>query len=148
MNKKNNRQKNQRFFIYTFFLKKNRKANILVENIIFIVLNVLFLTILVIFLFSKTGSAAVLEENYAKQIALLIDSAKPGMVIHLNMEDAIDEAGKEGWDIKNIVINNDNVITVKLRGKGGYSYSFFNDVEVNVNQDVENKEYYFAINEK
>ena len=128
--------------------KKNRKANILVENIIFLVLNVLFLTILVIFLFSKTGSAAVLEENYAKQIALLIDSAKPGMVIHLNMEDAIDEASKKGGDAKNIVINSDNIITVKLRGEGGYSYSFFNDVKVDVNQDVEHKEYYFVINEK
>lgn len=128
--------------------KKNRKANILVENIIFIVLNVLFLTILVIFLFSKTGSAAVLEENYAKQIALLIDSAKPGTVIHLNMEDAIDMAEKEGLNTGNIVIKSDNVITVKLRERGGYSYSFFNDVGVDVNQDVEHKEYYFVINEK
>lgn len=128
--------------------KKNRKANILVENIIFIVLNVLFLTILVIFLFSKTGSAAVLEESYAKQIALLIDSAKPGTVIHLNMEDAIDMAEKEGLNTGNIVIKSDNVITVKLRERGGYSYSFFNDVGVDVNQDVEHKEYYFVINEK
>ena len=73
--------------------RKNKKANILVENIIFIVLNVLFLTILVLFLFSKTGSAAVLEEKYAKQIALIIDSAKSGMIIHLDMEDAIENAG-------------------------------------------------------
>jgi len=129
--------------------KKNKRANILAENIIFIVLNVLFLTILILFLFSKTGSAAVLEEKYAKQIALLIDSAKPGMTIHLNMEDAIEEADKEGWDTRSIVIREGNVITVKLREKGGYSYSFFNDVEVNANLDTENdKEYFFVINEK
>lgn len=128
--------------------KKNKKANILVENIIFIVLNVLFLTILIIFLFSKTGSAAVLEEKYAKQIALLIDSAKPGMTIHLNMEDAVEEADKAGWDAENIVTRNDNLITVKLRGEGGYSYSFFNDVEVNVNPDIKNKKYFFVIDEK
>lgn len=128
--------------------KKNKKANILVENIIFIVLNMLFLTILVVFLVSKIGGAAVLEEKYAKQIALIIDSAKPGMVIHLNMEDAIETAKKEGWDTANIVTKNKNIITVKLREKGGYSYSFFNDVEVHVNQDVENKEYFFAIDEK
>jgi len=129
--------------------KKNKKANILIENIIFIVLNILFLTILIIFLFSKTGSAAVLEEKYAKQIALLIDSAKPGMTIHLNMEDAIEEADKGGWDIRNIVTRNDNVITVKLREKGGYSYSFFNDVDFRPSLDTtNNKEYFFVINEK
>ncbi len=126
---------------------KNKRGNILIENIIFIVLNVLFLTILVLFLFSKIGSAAVLEEKYAKQIALIIDSAKPGMTIHLNMEDAISKADKEGWT-DNIVIREGNVITVKLREKGGYSYSFFNDVEVNVNPEIKNKEYFFVINEK
>ena len=67
----------------------NKKANILTENIIFIVLNLLFITILILFLFSKMGSAAVLEEKYAKQIALIIDSAKPFTEISLNMEDAI-----------------------------------------------------------
>jgi hypothetical protein len=127
---------------------KSRKANILAENIIFIVLNLLFLTILVVFLVSKMGSAAVLEEKYAKQIALIVDSAEPGMMIHLNMEDAIDMAEKEGWDTRDIVTKNQNIITVKLREKGGSSYSFFNDVEVNVNPDIKNKEYFFVINEK
>ena len=125
-----------------------KRGNILTENIIFIVLNILFLTILVIFLVSKMGGAAVLEEKYAKQIALIVDSAEPGMTIHLNMEDAIEKAEEEGWDTANIVIRNQNIITVKLREKGGYSYSFFNDVEVNVNPDIRNKEYFFVINEK
>ena len=65
---------------------KNKRGEILVENVIFIVLNLIFLTILILFLFSKMGSAAVLEEKYAKQIALIIDSSKPRMEIHLNME--------------------------------------------------------------
>lgn len=129
--------------------RKNKKANILVENIIFIVLNVLFLTILVLFLFSKTGSAAVLEEKYAKQIALIIDSAESGMIIHLDMEDAIEKADKEGWDIDNIVILEENIITVKLREGGGYSYSFFNDVNVNFSLDpTNNKEYFFVVNDR
>ena len=146
---KSKRQKNQRFFSYTFFLKKNRKANILTENIIFIILNLLFLTILVIFLVSKMGGAAVLEEKYAKQIALIVDFAKPGMVIHLNMEDAIEKAEEEGWNTANIVTHNENIITVKLREKGGYSYSFFNDVEFNAELDTtNNKEYFFVIDEK
>ena len=98
-----------------------------------------------LFLFSKTGGASLLEEKYAKQIALAIDAAEPAMTIHLNMEDAIDAAEKENLDLGEIIKINDNVITVKLREKGGYSYSFFNDVNVIPNPDPENKEYYFVI---
>ena len=123
----------------------NKRGNILTENIIFIVLNLVFIVILMLFLFSKTGSASLLEEKYAKQIALAIDAAEPAMTIHLNMEDAIDAAEKENLDLGEIIKINDNVITVKLREKGGYSYSFFNDVNVIPNPDPENKEYYFVI---
>ncbi len=130
-------------------MKKNRKANVLTENIIFIVLNLVFLSILILFLFSRIGSAAVLEEKYAKQIALIVDSAKPGMTIHLNMEDAIEKANKEGRNLQNIVFIQDNIVTVQLRGEGGYSYSFFNDVQVNANLDTtNNEEYFFVINKK
>ena len=123
---------------------KNRKGTILMENLIFIILNLVFLSILVLFLFLKMGSAAVLEERYAKQIALVIDSAKPGMTIYLNMENAIGKAEKENWPISEIVTIENNVVTVKLREKGGYSYSFFNGVKVNP-PITKNNEYYFVI---
>jgi len=127
---------------------KNKKGNILTENIIFIVLNLVFITILLLFLFSKTGAASVLEEKYAKQIALLIDAAEPAMTIHLDMEDAIKIAEKENFPAGEIVKITGNIVTVKLREKGGYSYSFFNDVEANANFDTLNKkEYYFVISE-
>lgn len=103
-----------------------KRGTILAENIIFIMLNLVFLTILFLFLFSKTGDAAVWEEKYAKQIALIIDSAKPGMEISLNMKDALEKADKD-WDGKIVTIQ-DNIVTVQLREKGGYSYSFFNNV--------------------
>lgn len=95
------------------------------------------------------GNAAVLEEKYAKEIALLADSAKPGMTISLNMEDAIKIAGKEKWALDKIVTVENNVVTVQLREKGKYSYSFFNDVHVSENFDTSNnKGYYFVIGEK
>jgi len=106
----------------------SKKGNILTENIIFIILNLVFLSILIIFLFSKMGAAAVLEEKYAKQISLIIDSAEPGMTISLNMKDAIKIANKENRDLNNVISIQDNVVHVQLREKGGYSYSFFNDV--------------------
>jgi len=133
-------------------IKRGKRGNILTENIIFIVLNLAFITILLLFLFSKTESASVLEERYAKQIVLMVDAAEPGMVIHLNMEDAIKMAEKEGISPLGIVSINGNVVTIKLSDEGSNpksSYSFFNDVEVNANFDTLNKkEYYFVINEK
>jgi hypothetical protein len=124
-----------------------RRGTILVENIIFIVLNLVFLAILVLFLFSKMGSAAVLEEKYAKQIALIIDSAKPGMEISLNMEDAVEKANDEGWKEQHIVSIQDNIVTVQLREKGGYSYSFFNNVELSKTffYDYEGENYIFKV---
>ena len=114
----------------------NKKGNILTENIIFIILNLIFLSILVVFLFSKMGSAAVLEEKYAKQIALILDSAKPGMVISLNMEDAIKIANKENRNLNNIISIQSNVVKVQLREKGSYSYSFFNDIVIDIDFSI------------
>ena len=120
-----------------------KRGQILVENIIFIVLNLIFLTILILFLYSKTGGEAILEEKYSKQIALLIDSAKPSMTIQLNMEDAIEKAEDNGWDKDKIVSISGNTVTVKLREKGGNSYSFFNDV--NISKFPDKEEYIFLI---
>ena len=111
-------------------IKNKRGTSILTENVIFIILNLIFLTILILFVFSKSGGAAVLEEKYAKQIALIIDSAKPIMKITLNMQDALDKKEKD-WKDEGIVSVKDNIVTVRLREKGGYSYHFFNDVDVN-----------------
>ncbi|MBS3086725.1 hypothetical protein J4422_03420 [Candidatus Pacearchaeota archaeon] len=122
-----------------------KKGTILMENLIFIILNLVFLSTLVLFLFLKMGSAAVLEERYAKQIALVIDSAKPGMTIYLNMENAISKAEKENWPVGEIVTIENNVVTVKLREKGGYSYSFFNGVKATPKLTENKKEFYFFI---
>ena len=146
MNLKNKRQKNKRFG-NNFFLRKNRKGNILLENIILITLNVLFVIILATFLFTKTASAAVLEEKYAKEIALIIDSAKSGMAVFLEMEDAIEIAGKENIPVGEIITLNENVVTVKLSEKGGYSYSFFNDLRVSTLHDDGNR-FVFLFSEK
>jgi hypothetical protein len=126
-----------------------KRGTILLENIIFIILNLLFISILILFIYLKSENAAVLEEVYAKQIALIIDSAKPGMIINLDMEKAIETAKKElGEDrIKEIVSIDNNIVTVKLREKGGYEYSFFNNVDVNAYPDTNGKDYVIVINE-
>jgi hypothetical protein len=112
-------------------MKKGRgkKGEILTENIVFILLNLVFLAIILLFLVSRMGAPAVLEESYAKRIALAIDAAQPGMLIEFEAKDLLKKK-KSNIDVDNIVLITDNVVTVKLRTNGEYSYSFFNDVQV------------------
>jgi hypothetical protein len=107
-----------------------KRGNILTENVIFIILNLVFLAVLILFIFRQGAGITTLEQSYAKQIALLIDSAKPGMEITLDIKDAKDSGGD--WFKKNYpntVTINGNIVTIKLSEKSGYSYSFFNDVK-------------------
>ena len=129
---------------------KNKRGDILIGDVIFLVLNLIFLSILIIFVISKTNDASRLEEQYAKQIALIIDSAKPGMTIHLDMKDAVKKAINENQNLAKMVRIDGNIVTVKLKDKGEYSYSFFNDVGANAYFDAENnnQEYVFVIYEK
>lgn len=115
-----------------------KRGTILAENIIFIILNLVFLTILIIFIARQGSGAIVLEQSYAKQIALLVDSAKPVMIIKLNMDKAQKLADKNEVDFKDVVKINENIVTVKLSDRGGYSYSFFNDVNVTAYPEGEN----------
>jgi len=139
-------EQKKRFFNCDIFQKKN--GNILTGNIVFILLNLVFLAILILFLLKQGSGAVVLEMSYAKQIALLVDCAKSDTTIKLNMGDAkaLAEDNKIGFD--KIIKIEGNIVTVKLSEKSGYSYSFFNDVEVDA-YPGENKDkdfYIFTIN--
>lgn len=130
-------------------MRNKRGSTLLIETVIAIIINVIFIAILIFFLFSKSGSAAVLEEKYAKEIALILDSSKPGMMISLNMADAIKTAQSnlgENSNLKEIVSINGNLVTVKLRDNGGYSYSFFNNINASNNYlDKANNQWVFFI---
>lgn len=117
-----------------FFYKK--KGAILLENVIFIILNLAFILIIIFFLLKQGSGAIVLEQSYAKNIALLIDEAKPVTEIKLNMQDAFDMAEKNGISREDIVKIQGNIINVKLSQNGGYQYSFFNDVDVTSYPDI------------
>lgn len=127
-----------------------KRGTILVENVIFIILNFVYLSILVAFLVNQATDASIIEQSYSKQIALLIDSAKPGMEIYLNMEDAFDKAEKSEYSGEIVRIVGNQVI-VKVEGtdeRRGYTYSFFNDVDVNVAKFPSDKGYFFQVGEK
>ena len=82
----------------------NKKADtVVLETTIFIVLNIVFIALLLIFVYTSKEGAFIYEQIYAKQIALLIDNAKPDMTIGLNMENAIKIAKKNNQDLDKIV---------------------------------------------
>jgi len=127
--------------------KLDKKGTILLENVIFIILNLAFITIIVLFLLKQGSGAVVLEQSYAKKITLLIDSGKPVMEMKLNMQDAFDLAEKNGISREDIVKIEGNIVTVKLTSKGGYQYSFFNSVDATTYPDVSpEKNYIIKIN--
>lgn len=125
---------------------KKKKGEILVENIIFIVLNLVFLGILVLFLINQGNGAIFLEKFYAKQVALLIDSSSPKTVMKINLEEPKDAAEKNNIDFDNIIKIEGNEVVVSLKDKSSARYSFFNDVNINFYTD--DIYYIFVIEEK
>jgi len=68
-----------------FLFLRNKKANLLYENVIFIVLNVIFLVMMILFIQMKGSAIAIAEEETAKQISLLIDASKPGTYLEVDL---------------------------------------------------------------
>ena len=123
-----------------------KASGILVGNIMFIILNLIFLSMLIVFLIGFSGGVNLLEENYSKQIALLIDSSRPNglseIEIYLNMEDAIEKANEKKWNIEKIVKIEGNIVSVKLHEESnGYDYSYFNDVKINSYSVLDTEQY-------
>jgi hypothetical protein len=118
-----------------------KRGEVLIENVVFIILNVLFLSILIIFLVKQGQGAVLWEGSYAKESALLIDGSKPGMIFILNMEEGMKIAQKNGIDFSEVVEIGSNFVRVKLSDNGGYEYTFFNDVNVSAYPDKVDDEY-------
>ena len=126
---------------------KNCKVGaLLFPTVIFIVLNIMIFGALLIFVLRTASGAAVYEQTYVKQIVLLLDSAEPVMEIKLNMEEGMKIAEKNEMYFHDIVKIEDNIVTVKLSKGGGYSYSFFNELDVTAYPDVPNKNYIIKVN--
>jgi len=111
---------------------RKKKGEMLMENLIFIILNLVFLGILVLFLINQGNGAIFLERSSAKQISLLIDASSLNSLLKLDFEKPMKAAEKNGVDIGDIVkIDNEkNLVTISLKEKSSYSYHFFNDVKV------------------
>jgi len=107
----------------------NKKAEILHENVIFIILNVVFFSVMVLFIYLQGSSVHLIEEETAKQVALLIDVAKPGTDIEINLKDFFEQAEGNGIErVKSIEIDKEkNVVLVRGSEDSFYEYGYFND---------------------
>jgi hypothetical protein len=136
------------------FTKKDKKGTILVENIIFIILNMIFLIVLILFLVRQGSGAIVLEETYAKQIAMIADASQPIMLIKMDMSKGKEISDNNKIDFNKIISIDGNIVSVRLSGDEGYEYAFFNDVDVGHYPEIDDITgeytgmYIFTINKK
>lgn len=110
-----------------FFGKKADSP--LYSNLIFLILNLAFFSILLIFVLRAGSGSLVYEQIYAKQIALMLDSSKPGMEIRIDLSKAKEIAEKNNWKGELVKIQN-NLINVSLASNGGYSFEYFTNYKI------------------
>lgn len=109
------------------------------EQVIFIVLNILFFVLLAAFVIRSGNGAAIYEQAYAKQIAIFLEKASPGMVISLNMSNALDIAKNKGKEFDKVVIISEGKVKVSLTGSGGYAYKYFSSYPVKIISNLDEK---------
>ncbi len=116
-------------------VKGKRGEELTTPVIMMLLLTVMVFIILFIFVSQASTGALIYESVYAKEIALFIDSARPGTDIAIDFTKALKIAEKNG--LKGEALNNlvqideeDNLIKVSLRGKSGRSMYSFSDYKV------------------
>tara|TARA_Y100000034_G_C6844817_1_gene382585 strand:- start:1 stop:420 length:420 start_codon:yes stop_codon:yes gene_type:complete len=109
-------------------------VNLLSENVVYLLLVVLFVTSMFIGVTLVGRQVTLYEQVYAKQMALMIDKAEPGMEIEYRDFRIFKLAADNNAPRDIVSVDNDrNVVTVRLSNNQGYSYQFFNDVGVSWN---------------
>jgi len=111
----------------------NRKnGKLIMENIIFIVLNLLFIVSLLVFIWQHGTPEGLTEDIYAKKIALMIDAAeKPYTSIFLDISELGNLAKSNGYQGSTVIIEG-NTVLVKVSHNSGNNFKFFNDVTVEI----------------
>src|SRR3989344_5905796 len=94
----------------------NKRGNVPLEEVIFVLVNLVFFSMLFFFVYNTSHSIFLTERLYAKEIALSIDSAKPGTQINIDINDAF--------------YFKDNLVSVKVSQGEGYSYYYFTDYNI------------------
>ena len=125
--KKTNKKVNNRLF------PDGKKAiEILMNNVISIMVILVFFTAMFLFVSRAEAQVTIAEQTYAKQIALLIDNAKSGTIIDLDISElkTITEKNKIALNKAIVIDNKQGKVRVALTSKGGYEFEFFNSNDI------------------
>lgn len=122
-------------------VKDKKGLGLLHSSITFIIFTAVIAAALSIFVAWAGTGVGVKEQIYAKQIALLIDQAKPGTELTIDMSEMYDIAEKNKYNGKPIEIDyNKNKIIVRLVHGKGYGFRYFTELRSgSVSLDEENK---------
>lgn len=105
----------------------NKKA-FLIKEVSFLVLNLGLALMLLSFTSSTLNSKSVQEQAYAKQIALMIDSAKPNTTISIDLFSMRKYLMKNTEAIQ--IDNNNKLVLVNFESVQGYKFSYFTDAKI------------------
>jgi len=105
--------------------KKSQKIE--TEELIFIILNFVFFAILLFFVVRSGSVDSILEEVYAKKIALVMDSMKPGMSIEVKADNLLSQIEKNKFTRFPVIFENNRVIVVTSEKTKGYSFEYFSE---------------------
>jgi len=113
-------------------MKKRGSVDLMSSVVIFILLNVLFFSAMFAFVYISGSKARIYEQAYSKQIALVLDEAKKGTNITLDLSKVYEVARKEKRFDKMIILDTaNNIIEVRLQNSGeGYKTRYFSSSNI------------------
>lgn len=120
-------------------LFEKKGDTLILESVIFIVLNLFFIGGLYYFVIHSASGAGIYEQTYAKQIALMIDEAQPNSTILIDMGAGIEIAKENGKDFAGIlkIDNQKKEVIVSLDKRSGYSYRYYTGYNI-ITKGIEN----------
>ena len=127
-----------------------RGIHLVGEEIVFYILNAVFFIVLLVFIFNSVHGRPVYEQAYAKQVAFLIDQAKPGTEIILDVSDICNEYKIPLINIDYVkrtytkpildafkVDDSSKKVIVKFGTMGGYGMPYFSNVKIEFDGSVD-----------
>ena len=108
-------------------------SNTIWDNAIYVILAIIFFSMVLYFLRNHTFQASFYENYYSKEISKVVNLAKPGDEITLDVQKATEIAQKQSLRSNSEIFQFDNVnneICVKLSSGRKKCYNYFNDVDV------------------
>ncbi|MBM3233058.1 hypothetical protein FJZ18_02740 [Candidatus Pacearchaeota archaeon] len=111
---------------------KRGASDILHSTIAFIFILLLFTFGMWYYIYQQKSGASVWEDYYAKQLTIVMNSARPGDIIVLDVHKATEIAQKASVSFESIFLISDQETCVRLSQGRKTCYSFFNRVDAEI----------------